>query len=696
MDTSYDRGSGTWRHCRGCIVQRDRAERLSVTVKEAYEREKAAELRSEILQSHVKRLEREVERTFMLGMLRIWAQYCTGRKPLEPMASALQSGHVARLLKLRTFWRWRAHTRQEAWSEELSGAAEALARQKQEVARLRETVFFIQQDLSGVETSRHRMSVLMYRIYKRHLRRRVIWAWVQAVWMKRALIKSNVAILAVRWRLHALQRVPPRMEEQWTMRTRKWQKLMIRQKHFDRWRRRAGLPVILQSYRQRIDALQSSMKLLHLEACSLRLFKDAVTSADFKLMRKGGGYMPMQDFIAKIQNKVASAMVKDALTSSSLNPDLERYGLGGVVSELAQSMSEGQFEEGFTESEQLTPRGGVVSMQRDNRGMRVSYSPSTSWLDAETPLADTVVPEDLRARAGGLGAKAVHSRKAVRQSMSAAIGEMAEPHRKVSLSFRAESPRQSVGASQGPKSPKTTTRSSSPVWKSSGRSPARASHEGPPHSPSYNSPTRSSIARVRQTQEDYALVGSDMWGAVRNSYEDPLAAVQYDAVHMSTRREWDALVEGALSPGSSTVAPSIGYGFMSVPGSEPAQSPVQVGAAAQEAPHPSMHHDRRDHLDLSPKQFRESLSPSRSRSPTPTRGSRNNDPFGSWERDPYGGHGREYPDVDASYRTSISQRPESPGGERSPQRSLSPIFPPEPHQDHAMRYSTTSSHAGDY
>eukprot|EP00959_Pyramimonas_sp_CCMP1952_P054923 1148112-Pyramimonas_sp.AAC.1 len=56
------------------------------------------------------------------------------------------------------------------------------------------------------------------------------------------------------------------------MQLRWYDKLMIL-RYFCTWRRRAGLPVVLHSYRSQLEALQASTKLLHMEQSALRLFK---------------------------------------------------------------------------------------------------------------------------------------------------------------------------------------------------------------------------------------------------------------------------------------------------------------------------------------------------------------------------------------------------------------------------------------
>ena len=55
----------------------------------------------------------------------------------------------------KALWRWRAHIREQAWGQENAAVAEALMRERQEVARLRETVYLLQETLTHVETTKY-------------------------------------------------------------------------------------------------------------------------------------------------------------------------------------------------------------------------------------------------------------------------------------------------------------------------------------------------------------------------------------------------------------------------------------------------------------------------------------------------------------------------------------------------------------
>jgi hypothetical protein len=67
----------------------------------------------------------------------------------------MQESPWIRAIRRKTLWKWRAHIREQAWMNENSALADALSRERQEAARLRETVYLLQENLTHVETTKY-------------------------------------------------------------------------------------------------------------------------------------------------------------------------------------------------------------------------------------------------------------------------------------------------------------------------------------------------------------------------------------------------------------------------------------------------------------------------------------------------------------------------------------------------------------
>eukprot|EP00976_Prorocentrum_cordatum_P111990 1195453-Prorocentrum_minimum.AAC.3 len=88
------------------------------------------------------------------SILRLWCEYVRRQQRINSTVKMQYIGAIQRHLKLKMLWKWRAHVREKAWLTENAAATEAANHERAEVARLRETVYLIQEDLTSIETTR--------------------------------------------------------------------------------------------------------------------------------------------------------------------------------------------------------------------------------------------------------------------------------------------------------------------------------------------------------------------------------------------------------------------------------------------------------------------------------------------------------------------------------------------------------------
>jgi len=358
-------------HCRGCKLERDRAERMSAMYQEEKSRRIAIETKVSVEKGNLALLRKRVDGC---SILRLWCEYTRRQQQINRLVRMQYIGAIQRHLKLKMLWKWRAMVREKAWLTENAAATEAAYNERSEVARLRETVYLIQEDLTSIETTRHRMANALVVVRKRKLRAKALWAWREAVEKETLKMPTLVAQLAIKWRYLTAQRARDRIVEAWAIRVLRWHDKLVILKFFCTWRRRAGLPVILHSYRSQLEALQASTKLLHMEQTALRQFKAMVLASDAKVQRRGhSGQMSMQEFVELVQGKVSQAVVAQAMEVGDTGPHIDQYGIGGAVADLAQEME----SMGLDFKQVNTPRGGTLVAKRDTAGViHVNYTPS--------------------------------------------------------------------------------------------------------------------------------------------------------------------------------------------------------------------------------------------------------------------------------------------------------------------------------
>eukprot|EP00854_Cymbomonas_tetramitiformis_P007669 gene7669-9133_t len=128
--------------------------------------------------------------------------------------------------------------------------------------------------------------------------------------------------------------------------------------YFARWRIIAQWIRNFRSNQKTLEAqiakLAKQLEPLQREVGILRLFRDALSSNEHTIMfRKGGGYMPLDEYIAKLESKMAAAAVEQDLRDWTLkSKKADRYGLGGTVSTLVNHA-----DEHGNQGEDVTPRG---------------------------------------------------------------------------------------------------------------------------------------------------------------------------------------------------------------------------------------------------------------------------------------------------------------------------------------------------
>ena len=129
---------------------------------------------------------------------------------------------------------------------------------------------------------------------------------------------------------------------------------------FGHWKKAAQASIALKDYRRkaeaRIQELERRLHPLEGEVGALRLFKDAMASSErTMIMRKGGGFIALEDYVATVENRISAAALEEALEGKARGEEMaERYGLSGALDALRGAA---QAEHGDV----LTPRGGHTS-----------------------------------------------------------------------------------------------------------------------------------------------------------------------------------------------------------------------------------------------------------------------------------------------------------------------------------------------
>ena len=89
-------------------------------------------------------------------------------------------------------------------------------------------------------------------------------------------------------------------------------------KAFGHWKRLAQSAGSFKQFRRaaerRIEELESRLHPLVAEVSALRLFKDAMASSErTMLMRKGGGFVALEEYVATVENRISAAALQEAL-----------------------------------------------------------------------------------------------------------------------------------------------------------------------------------------------------------------------------------------------------------------------------------------------------------------------------------------------------------------------------------------------
>ena len=129
---------------------------------------------------------------------------------------------------------------------------------------------------------------------------------------------------------------------------------------FGHWRKVAQGSVALKSCRRtaeaRIEALERKLHPLEGEVGALRLFRDAMASSErTMLMRKGGGFIALEEYVATVENRISAAALEGALEGKPRGEEMAaRYGLSSALDALRGAAQ-------ATHGEVQSPRGGFTS-----------------------------------------------------------------------------------------------------------------------------------------------------------------------------------------------------------------------------------------------------------------------------------------------------------------------------------------------
>ena len=127
--------------------------------------------------------------------------------------------------------------------------------------------------------------------------------------------------------------------------------LRARFRLFHRWRDAARFGSAVGSFRaaaaSRVSESESRVASLEAEIGALRLFRDAVASSDRSmLLRRGGGYVPVERYLSVVENRIAAAALEEALDgdgddADAANAKAARYGLRSALDALRGAVAGG-------------------------------------------------------------------------------------------------------------------------------------------------------------------------------------------------------------------------------------------------------------------------------------------------------------------------------------------------------------------
>ena len=125
--------------------------------------------------------------------------------------------------------------------------------------------------------------------------------------------------------------------------------LRARFRLFHRWRDAARFGSAVRSFRadaaSRVSASESRVASLEAEIGALRLFRDAVASSDRSmLVRRGGGYVPVERYLSVVENRIAAAALEEALDGDgddAAKAKAARYGLRSALDALRGAVAGG-------------------------------------------------------------------------------------------------------------------------------------------------------------------------------------------------------------------------------------------------------------------------------------------------------------------------------------------------------------------
>ena len=125
--------------------------------------------------------------------------------------------------------------------------------------------------------------------------------------------------------------------------------LRARFRLFHRWRDAARFGSAVRSFRadaaSRVSASESRVASLEAEIGALRLFRDAVASSDRSmLVRRGGGYVPVERYLSVVENRIAAAALEEALDADgddAAKAKAARYGLRSALDALRGAVAGG-------------------------------------------------------------------------------------------------------------------------------------------------------------------------------------------------------------------------------------------------------------------------------------------------------------------------------------------------------------------
>ena len=125
--------------------------------------------------------------------------------------------------------------------------------------------------------------------------------------------------------------------------------LRARFRLFRRWRDAARFGSAVRSFRaeaaSRVSESESRVASLEAEIGALRLFRDAVASSDRSmLLRRGGGYVPVERYLSVVENRIAAAALEEALDADgddAAEAKAARYGLRSALDALRGAVAGG-------------------------------------------------------------------------------------------------------------------------------------------------------------------------------------------------------------------------------------------------------------------------------------------------------------------------------------------------------------------